>query len=221
MSGRSARVRYQDTLTSSSPLQCGLPQGSPVSPILFLLYTEPIYRLGNPQGRFGYADDTAILSIGDTVDETTAMASRAINKMVRWGATNGVSFDSKKTKVMHFSRSKLRTAPAVHHGDIEKHPELALHWLGIWLDSRLSFRVHVEKWATKAQAVAYHLRGLSNTKHGPLPAAVRSAVRACIEHVLLYGAEAWCPGTTRPQWSQPTKDLPSSNQHLIQRMTKP
>ncbi|RKL19987.1 hypothetical protein BFJ72_g15126 [Fusarium proliferatum] len=126
MSGRSARVRYQDTLTSSSPLECGLPQGSPVSPILFLLYTEPIYRLGNPQGRFGYADDTAILSIGDTIDETTAMASGAIDEMVRGGATNGVSFDSRKTEVMHFSRSKLRTAPAVRHGDIEKHPESAL-----------------------------------------------------------------------------------------------
>jgi ribonuclease HI len=220
MSGRSARVRYQDTLTSSSPLECGLPQGSPVSPILFLLYTEPIYRLGNPQGRFGYADDTAILSIADTVDETTAMASGAIDEMVRWGATNGVSFDSKKTEVMHFSRSKLRTAPAVRHGDIEKHPEPALRWLGIWLDSGLSFRIHVEKWAAKAQAVAYHLRGLTNIKHGRLPAAVRSAVRACVEPVLLYGAEAWYPGTTRPQWSQPTKDLPSSNQHLIQRMTK-
>jgi insulysin len=33
-----------------------------VSPILFLLYTEPIYRLGNPQGRFGYAGDTAFLT---------------------------------------------------------------------------------------------------------------------------------------------------------------
>ncbi|KAF4331667.1 reverse transcriptase, partial [Fusarium beomiforme] len=148
------------------------------------------------------------------------MASGAIDEMVRWGATNGVSFDSKKTEVMHFSRSKLRTAPAVRHGDIEKHPEPALRWLGIWLDSRLSFRIHVEKWATKAQAVAYHLRGLTNTKHGPQPAAVRSAVRACVEPVLLYGAEAWYPGTTRPQWSQPTKDLSSSNQHLIQRMTK-
>ncbi|RYC80080.1 hypothetical protein BFJ63_vAg17035 [Fusarium oxysporum f. sp. narcissi] len=178
MSGRSARVRYQDTLTSSSPLECGLPQGSPVSPILFLLYTEPIYRLGNPQGRFGYADDTAILSIGDTVDETTAMASGAIDEMVRWGATNGVSFDSKKTEVMHFSRSKLRTAPAVRHGDIEKHPEPALRWLGIWLDSRLSFRIHVEKWATKAQAVAYHLRGLINTKHGPQPAAKTTPIAA-------------------------------------------
>ncbi|CVL09334.1 uncharacterized protein FMAN_15498 [Fusarium mangiferae] len=84
MQDRSARVRYQDTLTTFAPLHCGLPQGSPVSSILFLLYNEPIYRLGNPQGRFGYADDTAILSIGDTIDETIAMASSSIDEMVRW-----------------------------------------------------------------------------------------------------------------------------------------
>ncbi|KAH7464560.1 hypothetical protein FOMA001_g17648 [Fusarium oxysporum f. sp. matthiolae] len=113
--------------------------------MLFLLYTEPTYRLGNPQVGFGYADDTAILSIGDTVDETTAMAYSSIAEMVRWDAANGVSFDTKKTKVMHFSRSKLRTAPAVRHSDVEKHPESALRWLGIWLDSRLSFQFYVEK----------------------------------------------------------------------------
>ncbi|PNP55723.1 hypothetical protein FNYG_15459 [Fusarium nygamai] len=126
MMERSARVRYQDTTTPLYPLQCGLPQGSPVSPILFLLYTKPIYRLGNPQGRFGYADNTAILSIGDTVEETSTIASNSIDEMARWGAANGVSFDPKKTEVMHFSRSKLRTAPAVRHGGVEKHPESAL-----------------------------------------------------------------------------------------------
>nr|CEG03719.1 unnamed protein product [Fusarium acuminatum CS5907] len=143
------------------------------------------------------------------------MASSSVDEMVRWGALNGVSFDPKKTEVMHFSRGKLRTAPAVRHGASEKHPEPALRWLGIWLDSRLAFRIHVEKWAAKAKAIAYHLRGLTNTIHGPLPSAVRSAVRACVEPVLLHGSEAWYPGTSRPRWNQPTKDIPSSNQHLI------
>jgi hypothetical protein len=220
MDDRSACVRYQDTITPLSPLQFGLPQGSPVSPILFLLYTEPIYRLSNPQGRFGYADDTAILCVGDTVEETAAAASRSVEEMVRWGAANGVSFDPKKTEVMHFSRSKLETAPAIRHGDVEKHPEAAMRWLGIWLDSSLSFRVHAEKWTAKSQAVAHHLRGLTNTIHGPLPSAVRSAVRACVEPVLLYGTEVWYPGATRPRWDQPSKDRPSSIQHLLQRMNK-
>ncbi|PCD25886.1 hypothetical protein AU210_012320 [Fusarium oxysporum f. sp. radicis-cucumerinum] len=99
----------------------------------------------------------------------------------------------------------------LRHDDVEKHPESALRWLGIWLDSRLSFRVHVEKWAAKAKAVAYHLRGFTNTIHGPLPSAVRSAVRACVEPVLLHGSEAWYPGRSRPRWNQPTKDLPSKS----------
>lgn len=78
----------------------------------------------------------------------------------------------------------------IHHGDVEKLPKMAMRWLGIWLDSTLTFRTHVEKWMTKAQAVAYHLRGLTNTKRGPLPSAVRNAIRACVEPVFLYGAEA-------------------------------
>ncbi|KAF5696810.1 endonuclease reverse transcriptase [Fusarium mundagurra] len=95
-------------------------------------------------------------------------------------------------------------------------PESALRWP----DSRLSFRIDVEKWAAKAKSVAYHLRVLTNTKHGPLPSAVRSAVRVSVEPVLLYGSEAWYPGMIRPRWSQPTRDPPSSNQHLIQRRNK-
>ncbi|KID83882.1 Endonuclease/exonuclease/phosphatase [Metarhizium guizhouense ARSEF 977] len=90
MSGRSARVRYQDTTTPTTPLQRGLPQGSPVSPILFLLYTEPIYRLGNPEGRFGYADDTAILCTGKSVEETSRTASEYLQELVNWGAANGI-----------------------------------------------------------------------------------------------------------------------------------
>ncbi|XP_044717431.1 reverse transcriptase (RNA-dependent DNA polymerase) domain-containing protein [Hirsutella rhossiliensis] len=74
MQDRSARIRYQDIVTDSSPLQCGLPQGSPVSPILFLLYTEPIYRQGSSKRRFGYADDTAILCVGNSLDETSAVS---------------------------------------------------------------------------------------------------------------------------------------------------
>jgi hypothetical protein len=116
----------------------------------------------------------------------------------------------KKTKVMHFSHSKLRTAPAVRHGDVEKHPESALRWLGLWLDSRLSFRIHVEKCAAKAKAVAYHLRGLSNTKHGPLPSTMRSAVRACVEPVFRgvvpgHNQAAMEPACQRPTSEQPTR----------------
>ncbi|KJZ70477.1 hypothetical protein HIM_10149 [Hirsutella minnesotensis 3608] len=220
MQDRSARIRYQDIVTDSSPLQCGLPQGSPVSPILFLLYTEPIYRLGNSKGRFGYADDTAILCVGDSLDETSAEASHHVRELLSWGAANGISFDPDKTDVMHFSRTKPKTASPVLHGEVEKRPDQAMRWLGIWLDSTLSFKTHVEKWTAKAQAIAFHLRGLTNTKHGPRPSAMRRAVCACVLPVLLYAAEAWYPGPTCPCWTKPSKEGPSGIGNLVKKMSK-
>jgi hypothetical protein len=172
------------------------------------------------KGRFGYADDTAILCIGDSLEETAAKASQHVEELVAWGAANGIIFDPKKTEIMHFSRNHIRDAPSIFHGDVEKKPDKALRWLGIWLDSRLGFKAHVEKWAAKAQAVASHLRGLTNTKHGPLPSATRRAVKACVEPVLLYGVEAWYPGSTRPQWTHHSRESCSRIQHLLQRMQK-
>ncbi|XP_044720135.1 endonuclease-reverse transcriptase domain-containing protein [Hirsutella rhossiliensis] len=180
---RDATLRTGNTSPGSDNITCGLPQGSPVSPILFLLYTEPIYRLGHSQGRFGYADDTAILCVGNSLDETTAEASH-------------------HTEVMHFSRTKPKTAPPVLHGD------------------SLSFKTHVEKWTAKAQAVAFHLRRLTNTKHGPLPSAMRRAVCACVIPVLLYAAEAWYPGPKSPRWTKPSKEGPSGIGNLVKKMSK-
>ncbi|OAQ65613.1 reverse transcriptase [Purpureocillium lilacinum] len=112
MQDRSAAVRFQDITTPPSPLECGLAQGSPASPILFALYIAPIYRLGNPGGRFGYADDTAMLRIGRSLEETTALTARDMQELLTWGASNAVTFDPEKTEIMHFSRKKDACRPS-------------------------------------------------------------------------------------------------------------
>ncbi|KAM4064933.1 endonuclease/exonuclease/phosphatase [Hirsutella rhossiliensis] len=143
-----------------------------------------------PQGRFGYADDTAVLCVGDSLEETAHRASKHVHELMTWGTANAITFDPKKTEVMHFSRTTPRNAPPVFHGEVEKRPGSAMRWLGIWLDSTLTFKTHVEKWTAKAQAVAYHLK------------------------------EAWYPGMTCPRWNKPAKEGPSRIRHLIRRMDK-
>ncbi|GES65608.1 reverse transcriptase [Aspergillus terreus] len=166
MTDRKARVRLQKT-TPLAPLACGLSQGSLASPILFLLYTEPIYWLGFLAGpnllikakayitspRYGYADDTAVLSIGRSLQDSAKLAAREVTCIIDRGNRNGVTFDPRETEVMHFSCRNLDRgiSPPVMHGDIAKRPEEAIRWLRVWLDRKLSFRTYVEKWAGKAR----------------------------------------------------------------------
>jgi hypothetical protein len=74
MSDRDVFVRYgYSSRLSGTRLECRAPQGSPISPIISILYFYPILWLNDPSSRFGYADDVSILAIREDIKETTHM----------------------------------------------------------------------------------------------------------------------------------------------------
>lgn len=58
---RRVRVRIETATTSERELVCGVPQGSPASPILYMLYLAPLLIRDNWMTRFAYADDISFL----------------------------------------------------------------------------------------------------------------------------------------------------------------
>ncbi|EFZ03294.1 Reverse transcriptase [Metarhizium robertsii ARSEF 23] len=194
VSHRKALVRFQDAKTEPAELPCGLPQGSPISPILYLLATTPIYSLPGATERYGYADDTAMLFVGDTLEETTAKANTAITAMETWGQQEAFSFDPDKTEVMHFSRKRNSSSPPVSHQGKEIKAQKAMRWLGVWLDRRLTFNTHIEKWSLKAEKVISQLRFVNNTVRGTSAVAARRAIYAVALPTLFYGLDTWFPG---------------------------
>lgn len=91
-----ARLCLDGVYTGPFPIECWLPQGSPASLILFLLYMEPLLRLS--RGHFEYADDVAILASANSVAECHAKLQTQLDKTVSWEAENGIKFDYDKTE---------------------------------------------------------------------------------------------------------------------------
>lgn len=195
---RRVQVQYLGGITSPKSLTCGNPQGSPVSPLLFLLYMAEPMKSGNVRARFGYADDIRILGIGRATSESVSDAQREVDNLMDWARNNAVSFDTQKPEVIQFSTRRQQSLACIQVNGCSIELAEQIRWLGIYLDPKLNFKYHVATWCSKALKIANHLRRLNQVKRGAGPRALITVVEACVVSVATYGADVWWPGMTRP-----------------------
>lgn len=62
--------------TPAKSITCELSQGSPVSPIPFMLYISPLFQIGQVSKKFGYADDMAMLATENSLHENRESLQR-------------------------------------------------------------------------------------------------------------------------------------------------
>lgn len=119
---RFVKVRYPGAILKPKKLECGVPQGSPISPLLFILYLAEPMRSGNSISRFGYADDIGILSVGRTITDSADAAQREVGSLLKWARENAVSFDTEKSQVVQFNRRRHETPVGIQVNGTETMP---------------------------------------------------------------------------------------------------
>ena len=129
----------------------GVPQGSLVSPILFIIYLSGIFEKIEEQNleitALSFADDIGFLAPGKTVKDIQDALTKAGEQAIAWGLTNNVTFDVDKTEAVLFTKkTKVRRNLANYNIKIQNHNikfnREVTRWLGIWLDAGLSLKEH-------------------------------------------------------------------------------
>lgn len=199
--GRSVHIRLDGSTGPETQIQCGLPQGSPISPILFMLYIAPLFWLGTPTKRFGYADDVALIRISANLEENCEKLQADLQEALTWGESEGITFDPQKSELLHFTRSSKdnqRLLPGVTAGSHAiTEGNGPLRWLGVYFDRKLRFTAHTRILSAKALVVGNALKSLGKTTRGVSPILLHRAVTASVLKKCYYAAETWWPGRSR------------------------
>jgi hypothetical protein len=106
---RSTRSKLPGYLSDSFPTPIGIPQGSPISPILFLLFNAPLItacglRTGNAQSISpGWVDDVAVLVESESYYNNTITRKKILDKANLWARRHEARFAPGKFELIHFT----------------------------------------------------------------------------------------------------------------------
>ena len=131
-------------------MQYGVPQGSILGPLLFVIYINDIPEIAQYAKFILYADDANIILTADTIEEINNKLKTLTNILLEWVNSNGLALNLKKTKYMIFSKSRNIELPEpfVISETLIEHKHEA-RFLGVIMDDSLTWSKHVNAVQTK------------------------------------------------------------------------
>ena len=147
VSNRTQRVHVDGYLGRSSQVMSGVPQGSVLGPLLFILFTADMWNVVE-NNFIAYADDATLFSSIDSPADrisVSAALNRDLANIVDWCRIWGMKLNAKKTQIIYFSRSRTQNPqhpPLLIDGQVLESSD-TMKILGVILDSKLTFEQHI------------------------------------------------------------------------------
>jgi retron-type reverse transcriptase len=99
---------YLDSKSTMKTMKCGVPQGSILGPLLFLLYINDMGEIFNKFTPILFADDSNLVATGKDTKEIESIANQELPILIDWLQANRLSNNIKKTHVMNFGNSRKK-----------------------------------------------------------------------------------------------------------------
>ncbi len=168
----------------------GVPQGSVLGPLLFILYINDLNRTIKSSTVFHFADDTNFLLIGDSIKTIQKQMNADLRELYRWLLANRISLNVSKTELIVFKRPQTKASEIkIKINGSKIYPSKSTKYLGVHLDDDLSGTTHCEKLLSRLRRangmlakVRYHVAD---------PKYILTMYHSLFASIQNYGAQVW------------------------------
>uniref|UniRef100_A0A8C7DA57 Reverse transcriptase domain-containing protein n=1 Tax=Oncorhynchus kisutch TaxID=8019 RepID=A0A8C7DA57_ONCKI len=180
-------VKSEGLLSRSLAVSMGVPQGSILGPTLFSVYINEVALAAGESLIHLYADDTILYTSGPSLDTVLATLQASFNAIQLSFRGLQLLLNTSKTKCMLFIRSlpaptRLSDITTLDGSDLEYVDNYK--YLGVWLDSKLSFQTHIKHLQSKVKSrIGFLFRNKASFTH----AAKHTLVKLTILPILDFG----------------------------------
>ena len=148
LSSRKQFITYDHENTTIKNITCGVPQGSILGPLLFLLYVNDLYKASDLLNPIMFADDTNLFYSHSNIDTLFKTVNKELNYINEWFKANKLSLNISKTKYTFFHPQRKNDEiplklPILQINKTKIDRVECIKFLGVLLDECLTWRKHI------------------------------------------------------------------------------
>ena len=190
LTSRRQLVSINGYSSSMCSISCGVPQGSVLGPLLFLIYINDLPNVSSMLSFFLFADDTNIYLEAGDLNSLTQTINRELSKVKSWLDCNKLALNIDKTNfvLFHSPRKILPDQINIKFGHKKVSRAKYVKFLGILLDEHLNRKYHItesHKKLSKTSGIFFKIR-----HYIPLQPLI-SLYHSLFSSFLSYGITAW------------------------------
>ena len=193
---RTCRLAFHGSPHTFAPVSVGIPQGSPISPLLLVMYMSSLHTDIANCLTISYLDDFAVRVVSPSYRTNVPLLQRVFSALKRKVSPHNISFSIPKTELMPWGTARENQTPCCLPVDLEGqvfYPQNCLTWLALFFNLSFDPSAHFSHRLSLANGAFPTIRRLLPSGIGlPLHLCL-TLIRFLLAPILLYGSAVWYP----------------------------